>query len=99
MLGLPYGMLADRIGRKPVLMLVLLGGNLADGCVKLISELNSLTNTLSIPDMDTVAWFPSVLPLRLVWASSSLQIIGGGSQVGASMFFVFATDIYAPADR
>ncbi|KAL9624637.1 MAG: hypothetical protein Q9160_001302 [Pyrenula sp. 1 TL-2023] len=80
-LSLPLSLLADHVGRKPVILLFLLGAFLSDTWVKL------------------VCIFPNMLPLRLVWLAPMLETIGGGVQVGTSMFFTIAADVSSKRDR
>ncbi|MCJ1435788.1 hypothetical protein MMC27_005163 [Xylographa pallens] len=44
-----------------------------------------------------VCWFPETFPIRLVWAQWAWQLIGGGSTVISTMFFLVLADM-TPAE-
>lgn len=81
LLAVPFGILADRIGRRPVLLLSIAGGLLEDIFTKLI------------------CWFPTVLPLRLVWLTPVLRVLGGGDGVAGSMLFTMVADLFPEDER
>lgn len=78
-LSMPYGILADRIGRKPVFLISVIG--------------IELTELLGL----VICWWWRAFPLRLLWATPIMQIIGGGSAVTSAMLFATVADV-APAD-
>ena len=46
-----------------------------------------------------VGWWPTIFPLRLIWLSSAIQLLGGGSEVAATMLFVIVADIAPESKR
>jgi len=76
---IPYGALADGIGKKPVFILTLLGLFLAEAFTRL------------------VCFFPTILPLRLVWASPLFLCLGGGSL--SPLFYAMLAELFAPEER
>lgn len=80
-----------------MLLLSLLGCLLADLWVKAVCESpkSLLSSAALIKTPGLSAW----APLRLVWASSLWQIIGGGAQVASSLFFVIIADVLVEQSR
>ncbi|KAJ5915558.1 MFS general substrate transporter [Penicillium verhagenii] len=76
LLSVPYGILADRWGRKPVLLLGILGTLLGESWVRV------------------VCFYPTILPLRLVWLSGLWKIIGGGDNALSSIALVMVADVF-----
>ncbi|KAJ5938157.1 MFS general substrate transporter [Penicillium verhagenii] len=76
LLSVPYGILADRWGRKPVLLLGILGSLLGEIWVRV------------------VCFYPTILPLRLVWLSGLWKIIGGGDNALSSIALVMVADVF-----
>ncbi|KAJ5167467.1 MFS general substrate transporter [Penicillium canariense] len=68
-LALPYGILADRYGRRLVMTLSFVGQFAGMSWVMVVCWLG--------------------LPIRAIWLSSAFLIIGGGSNVAASIFMYF----------
>jgi MFS family permease len=82
-LGLLYGLVADRIGRKPVVLLALTGLLLQELFIRLFSWWNLL----------------GLVPLRAIWVTSLFQLIGGGSGVATSMAYSMIVDSFPPNER
>ena len=80
-LSIPYGALADRIGRSKVLSLAL--------CGVLLNE----TWTAIVCAM------PQVFPLRAIWLSGILTILGGGPSTVVSMCYAIIGDACRPDQR
>ncbi|KAJ5450750.1 uncharacterized protein N7458_007199, partial [Penicillium daleae] len=81
LLSLPYGVLSDHWGRKPVIYLGIVGMLLGELWVRL------------------VAFWPNVLPLRLVWLTGLFRVIGGGDQVVVAIALVMVADVFSEEER
>ncbi|KAK5987488.1 Efflux pump ustT-like protein [Cladobotryum mycophilum] len=81
LVALPLGILADRIGRVPVLALSLLSLFLSEGYTLLI-YLNWKT-----------------VPLRAMWASGGILLLGGGRGVAEAMVFATISDAMPESKR
>ncbi|CAG9988309.1 unnamed protein product [Clonostachys byssicola] len=79
--AIPWGIVADKYGRKPVTCLCFLGDALAAAIVII------------------VAWLNPLVPIRAVWASSLVILIGGGDAVVAATISGIVTDIIPEAQR
>ncbi|KAG8160879.1 hypothetical protein KVR01_009143 [Diaporthe batatas] len=77
LLALPYGVAADLIGRKPVILLALTGMILEEFLTRLILWWSA----------------GGIVPLRSLWLAPLLQLVGGGPQIATSMVFTILTDI------
>ncbi|KAH7016860.1 MFS transporter [Ilyonectria destructans] len=82
-LAFPYGLAADRIGRKPVLLLSLFGLLFQEVATRLISWLSMF----------------DVVPLRAIWFTPVFQIVGGGPEIATSMAYAMITDRFRPDQR
>ncbi|KAF7183284.1 hypothetical protein CNMCM7691_003197 [Aspergillus felis] len=91
-LALPYGIMADKCGRKPVFMLSFLGVLLSDTWVKIVCEFTSPPRSLG--DL-----FPDIFPIRMVWAAPIMQVIGGGRAVSTLLTYTIIADVVRPAER
>ncbi|GAB1736001.1 hypothetical protein NU219Hw_g6056t1 [Hortaea werneckii] len=80
LLAVPFGWLADRYGRKPVLMLGL------------------FSFLLKLLWIQLVTWFWQAFDIRMTWLSALHALLGGGSTVASSLFFVILSDI-VPEDH
>lgn len=78
LLALPYGLAADRIGRKPIILLALAGLLLEETAMRLIFWASSM----------------DLIPVRAVWATPVMQLIGGGPQIATSMVYAMLTDVF-----
>ena len=81
LLALPYGWLADRYGRKPVVLAS------AVGCI------------LQVIWTQGVVWFWQGFDIRVTWAGTLFTVLGGGSTVLSTMFFVLLSDVCGEAER
>lgn len=77
LLALPYGLAADRIGRKPIILLALTGMILEESLTRIILWWSA----------------SGIVPLRLLWLVPMFQLVGGGPQIATSMVFTILTDI------
>ncbi|KAI7526278.1 MFS general substrate transporter, partial [Hortaea werneckii] len=75
LLAVPFGWLADKYGRKPVLMLGL------------------FSFLLKFLWIQMVTWFWQAFDIRMTWFSALHALLGGGSPVASSLFFVILSDI------
>ncbi|OTA34584.1 hypothetical protein BTJ68_06666 [Hortaea werneckii EXF-2000] len=80
LLAVPFGWLADKYGRKPVLMLGL------------------FSFLLKLLWIQLVTWFWQAFDIRITWLSALHALLGGGSPVASSLFFVVLSDI-VPQDH
>ncbi|KAI7617559.1 MFS general substrate transporter [Hortaea werneckii] len=80
LLAVPFGWLADKYGRKPVLMLGL------------------FSFLLKLLWIQLVTWFWQAFGIRMTWLSALHALLGGGSPVASSLFFVVLSDI-VPQDH
>ena len=80
LLAVPFGWLADKYGRKPVLMLGL------------------FSFLLKLLWIQLVTWFWQAFDIRMTWLSALHALLGGGSIVASSLFFVILSDI-VPQDH
>ncbi|KAI7526390.1 MFS general substrate transporter, partial [Hortaea werneckii] len=80
LLAVPFGWLADKYGRKPVLMLGL------------------FSFLLKFLWIQMVTWFWQAFDIRMTWLSALHALLGGGSPVASSLFFVVLSDI-VPQDH
>lgn len=82
-LVLLYGWAADRIGRKPVLLLSLGGLFLEDASIRLLTWWS----------------FTASSPLGLIWLTPIFQVLGGGPGTATSMAYSIITDTFSAAER
>ncbi|MCJ1392549.1 hypothetical protein MMC18_005417 [Xylographa bjoerkii] len=97
-LAIPYGIAAKKYGHRTILTLALLGIALAETWGLFVCE-----HTTVFPKHSTVVryapaniqpgWFSEFLPIRLIWARWGWQLLGGGSSVTATMFFLILADV------
>ncbi|KAI7280915.1 hypothetical protein KC345_g4476 [Hortaea werneckii] len=80
LLAVPFGWLADKYGRKLVLMLGL------------------FSFLLKLLWIQLVTWFWQAFDIRMTWLSALHALLGGGSPVASSLFFVVLSDI-VPQDH
>ncbi|RMX75574.1 hypothetical protein D0869_11499 [Hortaea werneckii] len=80
LLALPFGWLADKYGRKPVIMLGL------------------FSFLLKLLWVQMITWFWQAFDVRMTWLSALHALLGGGSPVISSLFFVVLSDI-VPQDH
>ncbi|KAH6610816.1 hypothetical protein Trco_000836 [Trichoderma cornu-damae] len=79
LVSLPLGMLADRVGRVPILALSILSLFCSEGYVLLI------------------CWKWRQIPLRAVWGSGVVMLLGGGRGVAEAMVFTSISDVIPEA--
>ena len=90
-LAVPYGMLADRYGRKGIITACLAAIWVEQGWIYVVSEYQTLTwgnNSSRGPGA-----FPDIFPLRLIWLSPIVTVIGGGDLVLSSLVFTVLYDV------
>lgn len=83
LLALIYGLAADRVGRKPILLLALTGLLAEEIFIRLISWWN----------------YAGYVPLRAIWLTPLFQIIGGGPATATSMAYSIITDSFPASKR
>lgn len=74
-------MLADRVGRVPILALSILSLFLAEGYMLLI------------------CWKWREVPLRAIWGSGVIMLLGGGRGVAEAMVFTSISDVIPESKR
>lgn len=106
LLALPYGVLSDHWGRRPVIYLGVVGLLLGEVWVRLVGKLESLNhpyprflNEMLIKGDSSIALWSNVLPLRLIWLTGLFRVIGGGDQVVVSIALVMVADIFSEEER
>ncbi|KAH8196096.1 hypothetical protein TruAng_009752 [Truncatella angustata] len=82
-LALLYGLAADRIGPKPVLLLALTGLMLEESFIRLISWCKIL----------------GLVPLRAICLTPIFQLIGSGPGIATSMAYSIITDTFPASQR
>ncbi|KAM3523409.1 hypothetical protein MY4038_008209 [Beauveria bassiana] len=87
LVSIPYGALANHIGRTNVLVLALFGSLLSESWLALVSTTTS------------PGWLPQQLPLRALWFSGIFQLIGGGGATVMAMCFTMIADMCTPQQR
>ena len=103
-LAIPYGTLADRIGRKKIFLLAIVGCFLNDVWIRVVCALPlSLCPLASISgppnsNLLNLDWFSDSFPVRAVWFGGLWQLIGGGAATFSSVSFVLVADI-CPAEQ
>jgi MFS family permease len=80
----PYGMLADKVGRKPTILLAYAGMGLA---------------AVSGPLMLRVAQHALRKNPYLLMVTSLLLVVGGGTPVVLSMLYAMAADVSSEKDK
>lgn len=100
-MSIPFGSLADRIGRKKVLMLALVGCLLSDTWVATVCRCLSIvcSSVTGIISNKALGLFPQIFPIRMVWLSGLWQLIGGGGAVVMSLCFTLIGDVCSPGQR
>ncbi|KAL7786659.1 major facilitator superfamily domain-containing protein [Trichoderma ceciliae] len=81
LVALPLGMLADRIGRVPILALSILSLFFSEGYILLI------------------CWKWRQIPLRAIWGSGFIMLLGGGRGVAEAMVFTSISDVIPESRR
>lgn len=92
LLALPHGALADRIGRKPILLLGMTGCILGECWTRIVCESVAKAPVRKDTHLPVQGWFAPRIPLRAVWFSALSQLIGGGPQTATSMMWVMIAD-------
>lgn len=89
-----FGDRADSSGRKPVVMLALLGELLALIWIMTICESSSPLSMrhLNIVMLIVLGYYHTIFPFRMVWLSSAFLFLGGGLRILLSMLFSIVTD-------
>lgn len=97
LLSLPFGILSDRWGRKPVLYLSCVGLILSEAWVRAVCKESQSSRAPAVTDIP--GYFSDHLPLRMVWLSGLWRMIGGGDQVAVNVCFVMIADIFSEEER
>jgi MFS family permease len=97
LLAVPYGTLADRVGRKWVFMASLVGLQLNFAWVLLICEWAGESSTGRTAN--TWTGYFKALPLQLTWLSSAFLLIGGGPIVAMAVGLTMVSDVAPPEKR
>lgn len=104
-LAVPYGTLADRVGRKKIFLLAIVGCFLNDVWIRVVCELPlslchlaSIFGPRNLTFLNCLDWFSDTLPVRAVWFGGLWQLIGGGAATFSSVSFVLVADI-CPAEQ
>ncbi|KAG9201214.1 hypothetical protein G6514_005943 [Epicoccum nigrum] len=97
-LAIPFGVLADKVGRKWIFTASLMGLQLNSAWVLGICRWNFSPQRES-QTMLTVPGYFKDLPLQLTWLSSAFYLIGGGPIVAAAIGITMISDIAPPEKR
>ncbi|PQE09465.1 Major facilitator superfamily domain general substrate transporter protein [Rutstroemia sp. NJR-2017a BVV2] len=112
-MAVPYGVLADRIGRRTVLFLALIGVTASMGWAMSVCEFFvlflggvgvSVGKKEECDDEKSMlirvkVYFDTVFDIRWFWASNVFIFIGGGSAVIRSMVFTIIADVVPEEHR
>lgn len=98
LLSLPYGVLSDHWGRKPVLYLGIVGLILGETWVRLVCTWIASPGHILRTDMK-IGYFSDILPLRMIWLSGLFRIIGGGDSVLVSNALTMVADMHSEEER
>lgn len=104
LLALPYGLMADRLGRKKVTFMCLCGLLMEETTTRLICMFHHIlrkrlytTGALTLHDYRS-GWYSDRIPPRAIWFTPLFQICGGGSQIAGAMVYTIVSDIF-PAEK
>ena len=91
-LTVPFGWLADSWGRKPVLLLGLLGQELAYLWILLVCEYPALPRT-QMRLISSVGYFHELFPIQAIWASAAFTAVGGGNRTVMMVIYAVTVDV------
>jgi MFS family permease len=94
-LAIPFGVLADKVGRKWIFAASLVGLQLNSAWVLGICECHPEQHKILL----TLPGYFRDLPLQLTWLSSAFYLIGGGPIVAAAIGITMISDIAPPEKR
>lgn len=102
--AVPYGIMSDKWGRKPVFVLAIFGLVLSIGWVLIVCKSEhchgrSGVGTRELILMLVPVYFSNIFPLWTIWFGSAFQFIGGSSSVMTAMLYTMGADVTPVADR
>lgn len=97
-LALPFGILADKIGRKPVTIMALASLCCSEIWSRIVcTYLFSGAHFPIDANSDLPGWFN--LPIRLLWLAGLFQVPGGGDLVAVTMLMTVVADVFSAEER
>ncbi|KAH6854815.1 major facilitator superfamily domain-containing protein [Chaetomium sp. MPI-CAGE-AT-0009] len=103
--AVPYGIMSDRWGRRPVLALGMVGCVASVAFTYLVCEFLFFGRGvvgLRIGCLLTERWvvyFSNFVPLWVTWFSSAFQLIGGGTSIVVAMIYTMLADVVPSEER
>lgn len=91
LLAVPYGILADKYGRRPVLILSLLGNTFTLAFAMFVGK--SMAQSDSHMANVVLGYYSDIINIRWFWAGNAFLLIGGGSPVSKAMFYAMLADV------
>lgn len=94
-LAVPFGMLADKYGRKWLLVLNIVQLQLRGCWMYLVCRYppRQHHDISSVLTLTFAVSFPDFFPIRLLWLEAILGVLGGGSMVATALLFVIVSDV------
>lgn len=96
LVAIQYGALADRAGRKPCLLLSILGVLLNEVWTRVVCMLPYSHSCRASKDAKSSG---ELLPLQLGWLSGFFYLLGGGDMVISSIVCVMFADVFSEDHR
>lgn len=98
---LPYGMLADRYGQRPFLVMSTFGIALTGACVRIMCKTNNFRELQCTNHFLTKGkgFWPEKFSIHALWATQLLYFIGGGLPASNAILFANITGLTTDVSR